>query len=130
MNRLRCFQAPLTKNGMGKLDYCSVCSVVTLDIGDFVAFRPGIRRNAMDAPVGGFDRATPGNGYGTRANDGRDAFVNYALYPSDKLSCWNDERCTFASSTSVKRSVCPKPCVASGIGGSCRACIGLCVLGS
>ena len=33
MNRLRCFHAPLAKNGMGKMDYCSACGVVTLHIG-------------------------------------------------------------------------------------------------
>ncbi len=33
MNRLRCFHAPLAKNGMGKMDYCSACRVVTLHIG-------------------------------------------------------------------------------------------------
>ena len=33
MNRLRCFHAPLAKNGMGKMDYCAACGVVTLHIG-------------------------------------------------------------------------------------------------
>lgn len=33
MNRLRCFHAPLAKNGMGKMDYCAGCGVVTLHLG-------------------------------------------------------------------------------------------------
>ena len=33
MNRPRCFHAPLAKNGLGKMDYCSACGVVTLHIG-------------------------------------------------------------------------------------------------
>ena len=33
MNRLRCFHTPLAKNGMGKMDYCAACGVVTLHIG-------------------------------------------------------------------------------------------------
>lgn len=33
MNRLRCFHMPLAKNGMGKMDYCGACGVVTLHVG-------------------------------------------------------------------------------------------------
>jgi hypothetical protein len=33
MNRKRCFHAPLAKNGVGKMDYCASCGVVTLHLG-------------------------------------------------------------------------------------------------
>jgi hypothetical protein len=33
MNRSRCFHAPLASNGMGKVDYCAACQVVTLHVG-------------------------------------------------------------------------------------------------
>jgi hypothetical protein len=33
MNRARCFHAPLAKNGLGKMDYCAACGVVTLHLG-------------------------------------------------------------------------------------------------
>lgn len=33
MNRRRCFHAPLAKNGVGKMDYCAACGVVTIHLG-------------------------------------------------------------------------------------------------